>query len=117
MSRIKNWDKNFNTENVGERQMMMKEMMKERLAIEFKALEQLENAVKEIMGESGLPTWHNIPYLNFARQVYRLKKRYEGKSLKQSIALVMDLSRQKQLKYRLLIKIRDTVLALPYPPE
>ena len=112
MSRIEKWDKNYNAESVGHLQMRLKPMMKEQLLVEFKALEQLENAVKKIMGESGLPTWHNIPYLNFARQIYRLNKHYSGNMLKHEIALLMQLSRQKQLKYRLLRKIRDAVLAL-----
>ena len=117
MNRIKKWDKNYNAESASRRQMLWKQKMKEQLAVEFEAAERLENAVKKIMGESGLPTWHNIPYLNFARQIYKLNRHYGGKTLKREIALLVRLSRQKQLKYRLLIEIRDTILELFGPTK
>jgi hypothetical protein len=115
MSRIKNWDKNFNAENAGERQMLLKPMMKERLRAEFKIQEMLENEVKKIMGESGLPTWHNIPYLNFGRQVYKVNRRTVGMTRTKELALLMKLAQMKQLQKRLLIKIRNKVVKLPIP--
>lgn len=115
MSRIKNWDKNYNAESAGERSMLLKPMIKERLRAEFKAQEMLETEVKKIMGESGLPTWHNIPYLNFGRQVYKAKRHYYGKMLKREISLLVKLSQMNQLQRPLLIKIRDAVIKLPIP--
>jgi hypothetical protein len=109
MSRIKNWDKNYNAESASRRQMLWKQKMKELLAVEFEAAERLENAVKRIMGESGLPTWHNIPYLNFGRQVYSRCCRFSGLMLKNQIALLMQLAQQNQLKHRILVKIRNAI--------
>jgi hypothetical protein len=113
MSRIKNWDKNFNAESAGEMQMRLKPMMKERLEAVFKIQEMLENKVKKIMGESGLPTWHNIPYLNFGRQVYKARRRYVGRMRTREIALLMKLAQMKQLQKPLLIKIRRAIAKLP----
>jgi hypothetical protein len=92
--------------------MAWKERLREQMAVEFANAEILENAVKKIMGESGLPTWHNIPYLNFGRQVYKLYRRFGGQTLKNEVALLIRLSQKKQLKYRLLIKIRDAIYEL-----
>jgi hypothetical protein len=113
MSRIKNWDKNFNLENAGALQMRLKPMMKERMAKEFEIQEMIENEVKKIMGESGLPTWHNIPYLNFGRQVYKVNRHSYGKTQINELALLMKLAQMKQLDKRILVKIRDKVLELP----
>lgn len=114
MSRIKKWSKNYGAYCARSRRLRkLKPMMRAQLAVEYKALEQLENAVKLIMGESGLPTWHNIAYLNFGRQVYRLKKRFSGNMLKREIDLLIMMARQKLLKKSILVKIRDTVLGLP----
>ncbi len=116
MSRIKNWSKNYKG-YCPKRLLKLKPMMRERLANEFKALEQLENAVKKIMGESGLPTWHNLAYLNFGRQIYGLRKRHIGGTLQREIDLRITLAQQKLLKKSILLKIRDAVLSLPMPSE
>lgn len=114
MNRIAKWNKNYQG-YCPKRLLKLKPMMKERLASEFKALEQLENAVKKIMGESGLPTWHNIPYLNFGRSIYGLRKRHFGNALKREIDIRMMMARQKLLKKSILVKIRDAVVGLPMP--
>jgi len=115
LSRLEKWDKNFNVENVSQSQMLWKQRMLEQLAITFEIQEKLENIVKKIMGESGLPTWHNIPYHNFARKLYKLCTRCSGKTLKQETALLVSLSQQNQLKFRLLIKIRNAIQDLVQP--
>ncbi len=112
MSRIRNWDKNFNWQTEGKKQMLYKQHIKEQLAKEFTNLEKLENAVKKIMAESGLPTWHNVAYLNFARQLYRLLRKHSGKTLKTEIKILMKIWQQRQLKRNLLAKIRNAIIDL-----
>lgn len=116
MDRISKWSKKYPL-YCPKRLVSQQAAMQERLAQEFIALERLENAVKQIMGESALPTWHNIPYLNFARQLYGLRRRYQGKALKREIAIRMMMAQKKLLKKRLLVKIRDTVLSMPMPNQ
>ncbi|MCX7785276.1 MAG: hypothetical protein N2201_03470 [candidate division WOR-3 bacterium] len=109
---MKNWNKNFNAYSQGIRQMLYKQQIKEQLSQEFANLEKLENAVKKIMGESGLPTWHNVPYLNFARQLYRLLRKHSGKTLKTEIKILTKTWQQRQLKKQLLVKIRNAIIDL-----
>ena len=113
MSRIKNWDENYNQESAGARLMQYKPIMRERLKLEFKIQVMIENEVKKIMGESGLPTWHNIPYLNFGRQVYKVNRHTYGKTQIKELALLMKLARMKRLNKQMLVKIRDKILELP----
>jgi len=114
MSRITNWSKNYKG-YCPKRLLKLKPMMKKRLAKEFRALEQLENEIKKIMGETGLPTWHNVPYLNFGRSIYGLRKRHIGNALLQEIAIRLAMAQQKLLKKTILIKIRDAVLGIQMP--
>lgn len=116
MSRINNWNKHYKA-YCPKRLLKMKPMMRKRLAKEFIALEHLENEVKKIMGETGLPTWHNVPYLNFGRSIYGLRKKHFGNALIQEINIRMMMARQKLLKKNILKKILDVVLALPMPND
>ena len=115
MSRIKNWNRNFNAQSAGKRQMQMKQMMKKSLSFEFKLAIMLESEVKKIMGESGLPTWHNIPYLNFGRKVLKLRRRFSGNTLHNEIGLQINLSEQNLLQQPILLQIVRAVFELPLP--
>jgi hypothetical protein len=95
----------------------MKPMMKKRLAKEFKAIEQLENAIKRIMGETGLPTWHNVPYPNFGRSIYGLRKRHVGNALWNEIAIRFAMAQQNLLKKSILKRILEVTMALPMPKD
>jgi len=116
MSRIDNWNKHYKG-YCPKRLLKMKPMMKKRLAKEFRALEQLENAIKRVMGETGLPTWHNVPYLNFGRSIYGLRKRHYGNALMQEIEIKVMMARQKLLKTAILKRILEVVMALPMPKD
>jgi hypothetical protein len=115
MSRIKNWDKNFNAESAGAMLSAYKDKMKEQLAIEFQIQEMIENEVKKIMGESGLPTWHNIPYLNFGRKVFKINRKYFGLSKKSALDLEVKLAIMNGLQRPMLLKIRRKILKLQIP--
>jgi hypothetical protein len=115
MSRIKNWDKNYNLESAGKRQIRMKQMIKKSLKKEFALAVMLENEVKKIMGESGLPTWHNIPYLNFGRKALKIRRRFDGAMLENEIAMLVILATQNLLQEPILYKITEAVLRLPLP--
>ncbi|MEO0083841.1 MAG: hypothetical protein ABIK33_05625 [candidate division WOR-3 bacterium] len=114
MSRIDNWDKHFSL-HCPKRLLKLKPLMRKRLAEEFQALEMLENEVKKIMGKSGLPTWQNVAYLNFARQIYGLRKRYTEGALQREINIRLAMAQQKMLKKSLLKEILKVVLSLPMP--
>lgn len=75
----------------------------------FKVAVRIENAVKKIMGESGLPTWHNVPYHNFARKLHSLYTRFTGKTLINAVTLEIRLAEMIRLDRDLLEKIKQAV--------
>jgi hypothetical protein len=109
MSRLKKWTENFNAENAGINLMPYKEQMREMMAQHFETAVKLEEIVKKIMGKSGLPTWHNVPYHNFARKVYKHHTRYSGKMLAHAIATEISLAQQILLERKLLLKIKREI--------
>ncbi len=95
--------------------MQYKPIMRERLAKEFQIQEMIENEVKKIMGETGLPTWHNIPYLNFGRKVFKIHRKYFSLTEKSALDLEVKLAVMNGLQKPILLKIRRKIIKIPIP--
>ncbi|MEO0091766.1 MAG: hypothetical protein ABIK61_03545 [candidate division WOR-3 bacterium] len=112
LRRIEKWDLKLSGGVLSEKLANLKPMMKSQIETEFPALVEIENEVKIILGEIGLSSSLNPPYLNFARETYRLSKRLLGKQLLREVDAVMAKWQTRGFDKDILERIRNTVFTL-----
>jgi len=61
----------------------------EKMRTAFTKQVELENAIKDVIGNAGVPTYMNISYLNFSREIAGLHRHYSGDELNQRLESVM----------------------------
>ena len=82
----------------------------EKMRRAFAHQEKLENAIKKLLGDIGVPTWQNTTYLNIARKIDGLKRHYSEDELKKQTDTVMAKWLEQKLDKTLLEKIKNRVL-------
>lgn len=113
--RIQKWDSNLSGDVLSERVANLKPMMKSQIEAEFPAVVAVENEIKLILGETGLSSSLNPPYLNFSREVYRLRKRFTSKQLLREVNATMAKWIARGFDQDILERIRNTVFTLTAP--
>jgi len=115
LRRIEKWDVKLAGDVLSERVANLKPMMKSQIEAEFPALVEIENEVKVILGDVGISSSLNPPYLNFARETYRLSKRLLGKQLLREVNAAMAKWIARGFDQDILERIRNTVFTLTTP--
>jgi len=115
LRRIEKWDMKLAGDVLSERVANLKPMMKSQIEAEFPALVEVENEVKVILGDVGISSSLNPPYLNFARETYRLSKRFCGRQLLKEVDAVMAKWITRGFDQDILERIRNTVFTLTAP--
>jgi hypothetical protein len=82
----------------------------EKTKAAFTKLVVLENAIKDILSKTAMPTYMNISYLNFGREIYGLTRRHSGEELNSKIDGVMTKWLARQLDKAILEKIKKCAL-------
>jgi len=78
-------------------------------------LEEVENRTKVILGDFGVPTPLYPAYLNYARQIWRIRNKFSGESLKIEADIALYKWVRRQLREDVLIKIRNELFTLEPP--
>ena len=115
LRRIEKWDVKLAGDVLSERVATLKPMMKSQIEAEFPALVEVENEVKVILGDVGISSSLNPPYLNFARETYRLSKRLLGNQLLREVNAAMAKWIARGFDQDILERIRNTVFTLTTP--
>jgi len=68
----------------------LKEVMQEQVNDQFTNLVQLETQVGAILDNHGVPPNLRPAYINVAREVYRLARKFSGQTLKNEACIVRD---------------------------
>jgi len=113
--RLDKWDAMFSGDVVSTKLAGYKEKMREQLAAIFPQQESLENEVKLILAEAGTSTIMNPSYINFGREVYKLKLKFSGGQLLNAVNVVMNKWVARGLDQDILEKIRNTVFTIAPP--
>ncbi len=113
--RLDKWDAMFSGDVVSTKLAGYKEKMREQLAAIFPQQESLENEVKLILAEAGTSTIMNPSYINFGREVYKLKLKFSGGQLLNAVNVVMNKWVARGLNQDILEKIRNTVFTIAPP--
>jgi hypothetical protein len=77
--------------------------------------EKLENMTRIILGDANIPTPFYPPYLNFARQIWKLRVRFTGETLKTEANIIIAKWVSRRLEENVLIRIRNEVFTLQAP--
>lgn len=115
LRRIDKWDLKLTGDSLSAKVANLKPMMKSQIEAEFPALVEVENEVKIILGDVGISSSLNPPYLNFARETYRLSKRLLGKQLLREVDAMMAKWIARGFDKDILERIRNTVFTLTGP--
>ena len=115
LRRIQKWDKKLAGDVLSKRVGEMKPMMFSQIEAEFPTIVQMETKVKTVLGEFGIPTWQNPPYLNFSREVYKLTKRFSSNQLRKMANASMVKWLALDLEQNILEEIRNTIFTLTAP--
>jgi len=115
LRRIDKWDMKLAGDVLSERVATLKPMMKSQIEAEFPLLVEVENEVGVILGDVGISSSLNPPYLNFAHETYRLSKKLLGKQLLREVDATMAKWIAREFDRDILERIRDTVFTLTAP--
>jgi hypothetical protein len=115
LRRIQKWDKKLAGDVLSKRVEELKPMMFSQIEAEFPTIVQMETKVKTVLGETGIPTWQNPPYLNYSREIYKLTKRFSGNQLRKMADAAMVKWVFLDLEQPILEEIRNTIFTLTAP--
>lgn len=78
-------------------------------------LEKVENLTKIILGQENVPTPLIPAYLNFARQIWKIRNKFSSEILKTEADIALYKWTRRSLVESVLIRIRDEVFTLEGP--
>lgn len=78
-------------------------------------LEKMENMTRIILGEENIPTPFFPAYLNFARQIWKMRVRFSEETLKTEANIALDKWVSRRLEENVLIRIRNEIFTLEAP--
>jgi hypothetical protein len=113
--RIKKFDAKYNPEAIKQSIEKQREGIIDQQIARQAELEALENRTKVILGNMGVPTPLYPAYLNFARQIWKIRNKFYGDSLKTEVDIALYKWVRRQLKEDVLIKIRNEIFTLEPP--
>ena len=107
--RIAKWRVKYETGSKAKRRKLSPET-EEKMKTAFTKLVALENAIKDILSETGVSIAMIVPYLNFGREIYGLTRRHSGDELNMAVESVMAKWLGRKLDKAILEKIKKRVL-------
>lgn len=114
--RLRKWDLKYSGDAIPPKLIPYKTDMKEQLAEHFQKLESLESDVKTILADHMVGILQNPWYLNFAREIYRLRNRFSGPPLQKEIEIAMNKWYARGLDKDIMERIMNTQFTVVLPP-
>jgi len=116
--RIERWKKKYSAQRTKDTIDLIHEGMSQRYEAATADLAAMEVKVRTVLNESGVHTIHYIPYLNFARQLFKLsrKRNIAGDSFAIEAKVLLDKWAARDLKPEVLATIRSEVFDIGEPP-
>jgi len=117
LKRIEGWDVKFNTERVKQVLDERRQRMFERYVTAMTDVFTMETKTREVLNQSGVSTALYVPYLDFARQLYRLSRsrRISGNSFAVEAQVLLDKWAGRGLNADVLALIRTQVFDIGVP--
>jgi len=117
--RIEAWKAKYNIQRVKETLDDRKEQMLVNVQSQFVMLCSMEEQVREVLNLSDVPTILYVPYLDFARQMYRLSmhRSISGSSLAKETKVLVDKWEGRKLERAVLKRVALQVFNVTLPED
>jgi hypothetical protein len=113
--RVAKWDRRYTGEGVKAIIDKEKELMRENNVASTTSLVEAENASRQVLNGIGVPTIDVPDYLNFARQIWRLKNLFAGETLQMEVQVALDKWVARGMVQSALEAIRSQVFTVGAP--
>jgi hypothetical protein len=117
--RRENWEAKYDVGRVAQMLERKRPAMAARYEAAVAAICTMETKTREVLNTSGVHTTHYVPYLNFARQLYKLTRQREitGESFAMAAQVLLDKWAARDLDPKVLAKIRTGVFDIGEPTK
>jgi hypothetical protein len=116
LQRLKNYQNKLTPEGVKQALDIKIDDMRQRQRATVEELVEIEEHVQSVLAGEDVTVIQYPFYHDFARQLYRLKKKYlGGKGLLKEVELLIYIWTERELDDKVLRKIKDEVFALKEP--
>ncbi|MEO0108271.1 MAG: hypothetical protein ABIK62_03760 [candidate division WOR-3 bacterium] len=105
----------FDEQHVAKQLRLAREDMQDAYASAQAELSNCEEVTREILGEYNVPSISYPFYLNFARQVWKARRRFTGETLKTEVQILVDKWKARRLDESVLDEIRSRVFTISKP--
>jgi len=118
VKRVESWDVKFDTERVKQVLDRKRQRMLERYAEAMAGVWDVEVRAKQVLNDAGVSTALFVPYLDFARELYRASRvrRISGNSFALAAQVLLDKWSARGLNPDVLANIRTQVFDIGAPP-
>lgn len=113
--RIKKFDAKYNPESIKQSIEKQRDSIIDQQIARQAELEEIENRTKVILGDKGVPTPLYPAYLNFARQIWKIRNKFSGETLKVEADIALYKWSRRKLEEEVLNKIRKEIFTLEPP--
>jgi len=115
--RVASWLAKYNTDRIKATLDDLRPEMVKRYEARVAELYAVETKTKEVLNASEVQTILYVPYINYARQLYKLSRQQNisGESLKMAAQVLLDKWRARGLDPKVLAAIRQEVFAIEAP--
>jgi hypothetical protein len=115
--RLERWNAKFSPELARQTNERIYDSMSRRYAAAVTALVAMEEKAKQTLDASGVPPCLYVPYLDYARQLFRLYqgRRISGDSLAREAQVLLEKWQARTLNPDVLARIRTEVFSVSAP--
>lgn len=113
--RMKKFEANYDPDAIRQSIERQRDSILEQQAQKQAELEKVDNLTKLILGDESVQSALYISYLNFARQIWKIKNTYTSGTLKIEVDIVLNKWTRRGLNENILKRIRNEVFTLEAP--
>jgi len=113
--RMKKLEANYDPDTIRQSIERQRDGILEQQAVKQAELEKIENLTKLIISEEGVPSALFVPYLNFARQIWKIQNTFSSETLKIEADIMLYKWTRRGLNEDILKRIRNQIFTLEPP--
>jgi hypothetical protein len=112
---MKKFEANYDPDAIRQSIERQRDSIIEQQAQKQAELEKVDNMTKLILGDESVPSAMYISYLNYARQIWKIKNTYTSGTLKIEAEIMLDKWTKRGLNQNILKRIRKEIFTLEAP--
>ncbi len=115
LRRIQKFEAKYDPETIRNAIEKQRDGIIEQQWVKQAELEKIENLTKVILGEENVPTPLIPAYLNYARQIWKIRNKFSAEILKTEADIMLYKWTRRSLQEPVLIRIRNEIFTLEAP--